>query len=132
MEGYSLFKKGIRPEWEDEANKYGGEFFCRKTIEAKDLDEVYETLCLGLIGETVDPGNEICGLRIVDKSRQGRAIYRLEVWFRNADEKIQALIQENLVDCLRRDILQDFRSHGSQVTATQAATGPQAAWKPKK
>ena len=28
----SIFKKGIKPEWEDAANRTGAEWFCRKTF----------------------------------------------------------------------------------------------------
>ena len=30
VDGLSMFKKGIRPEWEDSANIDGGEYMCRK------------------------------------------------------------------------------------------------------
>ena len=29
IEAFSLFKKGIRPEWEDEKNRYGSDLTCR-------------------------------------------------------------------------------------------------------
>ena len=32
VESFSLFKKGIKPEWEDAANRTGAEWFCRKTF----------------------------------------------------------------------------------------------------
>jgi len=30
VESFSLFKKGIKPEWEDPANRAGAEWFCRR------------------------------------------------------------------------------------------------------
>lgn len=116
VEGYSLFKSGIRPEWEDGANRHGGEIFCRKAFEPRDLDEIYETLLLGLIGETIDPENELCGCRIVDKSRAGRPVYRVEVWFKTQDHKLKEEIESNVKDCLRRNILTEFRAHGSAIS----------------
>ena len=116
VEGYSLFKKGIRPEWEDKLNKNGAEIFCRKMFDPRDLDEIYELLCLGLIGETIDPEDEVCGIRIVDKSRGARPMYRVEVWFKRQDEKTKEAIQANVRDCLRRNILTDYRKHSQMLS----------------
>jgi hypothetical protein len=30
VDGYAVFVEGVRPEWEDERNKRGGEWCCRK------------------------------------------------------------------------------------------------------
>ena len=49
-----MFKKGIRPEWEDPMNRTGAEFTCRKTMQPEVLDGYWENLVLGLIGETID------------------------------------------------------------------------------
>jgi hypothetical protein len=51
-------------------------------------DEYWTNLVLGMIGETIDAGDEICGARVVDKSVGSRCTYRLELWFRKNDEKI--------------------------------------------
>ena len=32
VESFSLFKKNVKPEWEDAANRTGAEWFCRKTF----------------------------------------------------------------------------------------------------
>lgn len=40
---------------------------------------------LGLVGETIDVGDEICGARVVDKSKGGHAVYRFELWLRSND-----------------------------------------------
>ena len=82
VDGFSLFKSGIRPEWEDSANAHGGEWSCRKGMKPSELDGHWESVLLGLIGETIDAGDEVCGARIVDKSKGDRPIYRLELWFR--------------------------------------------------
>eukprot|EP00953_Heterococcus_sp_UTEX-ZZ885_P008207 4924-Heterococcus_DN1.PRE.2 len=70
-----------RPEWEDAANATGGEWSCRERLTTHALDTYWENLVLGLIGETIDWGDEyvcmytvtvhaqICGARVVDKSR---------------------------------------------------------------
>lgn len=37
VESFSLFKKNIKPEWEDAANRSGAEWFCRKMFPAPQL-----------------------------------------------------------------------------------------------
>ena len=131
VESFSLFKKGIKPEWEDAANRTGAEWFCRKTFPMPQLvsapccsapteapmpharaharahapcpcpmamamamphampmpmccagihaggaaqpssaalasraqDGFWQDLVLGMVGETIDPADEICGAR---------------------------------------------------------------------
>lgn len=38
-------------------------------IGAEALDECWDKLVLGAIGETIDPGNEITGVRVIHKVR---------------------------------------------------------------
>jgi hypothetical protein len=85
VSSFSIFKKGIKPEWEDEGNKRGGEWFCRKRMDPAALDELWLHLVLGMIGETIDAGDEITGVRVVDKSKRD-IIYRIELWFRNGSK----------------------------------------------
>lgn len=42
-------------------------------------------MVLGLVGETIDVGDEICGARIVDKSKGHHVVYRFELWLRTND-----------------------------------------------
>ena len=44
VNSFSIFKKGIKPKWEDEANRGGGEWFCRKRMDPKQLDEYWRVL----------------------------------------------------------------------------------------
>ena len=45
---------------------------------------------LGLIGELVDENDEICGCRIVDKSKKGspKTFFRLELWLRSGNQEV--------------------------------------------
>ena len=43
IESFSLFKKNIKPEWEDPANRTGAEWFCRKSFPGQQL--VRAALC---------------------------------------------------------------------------------------
>lgn len=67
---FSLFKKGIEPSWEDDANIRGGEFWMRKSINnGALLDKWWNNLVLALVGCTIENGDEITGARVVDKSK---------------------------------------------------------------
>jgi translation initiation factor 4E len=54
-----LFKTGIQPIWEDEANRRGGKWIVR--IPKGVAGHYWETIVLSIIGEQFDVGNEICG-----------------------------------------------------------------------
>lgn len=117
VDAYSLFKTNIRPEWEDPNNASGCELFCRTGMTPEDLDKKWELLLLGTVGETIDPADEICGVRVVDKSRGSNPIYRLEVWMRNQDEKITTTIRENISKCLESKIVCELRRHDEMSNA---------------
>ncbi|KAK8798578.1 hypothetical protein WA538_003252 [Blastocystis sp. DL] len=90
IEGQSLFKDGIEPKWEDPNNEHGGELRVEFGVSAHDtLGKFWETIVLTMIGETMDPSDEICGARILDKSKPPKKTiaYRLEIWFKNWNNK---------------------------------------------
>lgn len=90
IEGQSIFKKGIQPKWEDEANSEGGEFrvnvdgmysfvFRYRIVSAHDtLGKFWETIVLTMIGETMDESDNICGARILDKVVVEKSVNGLE------------------------------------------------------
>ncbi len=124
VEGVSLFKQGIRPEWEDVANLKGGEWCFRRTLSPSALNWYWETLLMGLIGETIDWADEITGMRLVNKSKGERAVYRIEVWFRSQDLNTREKLKERLLDVLNNteggeDVsTEDFsyRAHSEAIT----------------
>ncbi|CAN0398302.1 unnamed protein product [Ectocarpus sp. 13 AM-2016] len=85
IDSYSIFKKGIKPEWEAPENSHGGEWQSRSKMTPQALDLFWENMVLGLVGETVDVGDEICGARVVDKSKNNHNVYRFELWLRSND-----------------------------------------------
>lgn len=101
-----MFKKGIRPEWEDPQNKQGSEWASsRKMMSADVLDQHWENMVLALIGETIDESNEICGCRVVDKSKvgkgaAGRPVFRLELWLQSKQDDVAGRIKNRLLDAL--------------------------------
>jgi len=112
IESLSLFKAGIKPEWEDKANRQGGEWFIRKALPLPYLDDVWTKLALTMIGETLDSGDEITGARVVDKSTRGKTMYRLELWFRTkaAMEDLKKALHDSLNDP-KKPFVWEFRSH---------------------
>lgn len=60
IDAFSVFKKGIRPEWEDEANRSGSELTCRKAMPFEVLDTYWENLVLGIYNNSNYIHYEIC------------------------------------------------------------------------
>ena len=101
VNGLSLFKQGIRPEWEDKSNLFGGELICRLSLkQMNDLDYCWEILIIALIGESIDSGDEICGCRIVNKSNKGNILFKFEVWLRSQDPVKSKEIERKLMEAL--------------------------------
>ena len=153
VESFSLFKKNIKPEWEDQMNRNGAEWFARKTFPGQQLvslptaqplrpalrpscsalalcvvlaavpqprlphalqDDFWLSLALGMIGETLDPGDEVCGARVVDKSTTARQMFRLELWFKKKDQTIADELLGRMNTCLgpaAKSCKWEFRPH---------------------
>jgi hypothetical protein len=122
LDGLSVFREGLSPTWEDPMNADGGEFFIRTSgnqMSLRQLDEYWEQTVLGMIGETLDPGCEICGARVVDKSKSRGPAYRLELWFRrNSPPGIGEDIKGRYAKCLSEVVERggrppklDYRNH---------------------
>ena len=98
--GFCLFKKGIKPEWEDPSNTHGSELTCRNLRNLEYADIFWENLVLGCIGETIDEGDELCGCRIVNKTA-GKLSIKIEVWFRSrTPEVIVDKIKPRMLDAI--------------------------------
>lgn len=107
VEEYSLFKKGIEPKWEDDANKSGGEWFIRQTLDMDVLDMYWQNLVMGCIGESIEDGADasrcggdvVNGARVVDKGK-GYPVFRLELWINTRDAEVKEQIRARLVECV--------------------------------
>ncbi|KAJ5484632.1 hypothetical protein LT330_007951 [Penicillium expansum] len=85
---YHLFKKGVRPEWEDPQNKHGGKWSYQfKDKRSVPIDELWLHAQLAAIGETLenDDDNEVMG--VVVNVRKG--FYRVGLWTRTVGKSIQ-------------------------------------------
>ncbi|KAF2856887.1 eukaryotic translation initiation factor 4E [Plenodomus tracheiphilus IPT5] len=79
---YHLFKKGVRPEWEDSQNKHGGKWaFQFKDKKAINIDALWLHVMLAAIGENLEDeeDNEVMG--VVVNVRRG--FYRIGLWTRS-------------------------------------------------
>ena len=56
---YMLFRDGIQPRWEDDANKSGGKLTFK--IRKGAANPLWENLVLALIGETLYGSEDVCG-----------------------------------------------------------------------
>ena len=99
INGFCLFKKGIKPEWEDPMNNAGSELTCRSVRSFDAADVFWENLVLGSIGETMDEGDEICGCRIVNKTT-GKLSIKIEVWLRTRNVEIVDRIKVRMLDAI--------------------------------
>ncbi|KAJ0408127.1 hypothetical protein P43SY_002097 [Pythium insidiosum] len=76
---YHLFKTGIKPMWEDPANRKGGKWMVR--VRKGIASRYWEDLVLAIIGEQFDVGNEICGAVVSIRYTEDV----ISLWNRNAD-----------------------------------------------
>lgn len=80
---YHLFKKDIRPIWEDDVNRKGGKWVVR--MKKGVADRYWEDLLLSLIGDQFgDAGEDVCGA--VLSMRNGEDI--LSIWTRTAGGRV--------------------------------------------
>jgi len=116
---FSVFKQGIEPVWEDPVNALGGEFYTRRCflsifriyqlrsivgfldLDAQCLNLIWENLLLGLIGETMDPDNYICGVRVADKTNRNKSSYKIEIWLSTTDQAIRYDVEGYVLDTLK-------------------------------
>jgi translation initiation factor 4E len=102
VEEYSLFKKGIEPEWGDSKNQTGGEWFWRCNLDSDVLDLFWTNLVLAVIGETLeDPtsGAHVNGARVLDKGKN-YPIFKIELWIDTKDATVKEKIRARLVDII--------------------------------
>ncbi|CAG0894219.1 unnamed protein product [Cyprideis torosa] len=75
-----LFKRGIKPMWEDEANRRGGKWIVR--LRKNLASRCWENLVMAMLGEQFMVGEEICGCVVSIRYQEDI----LSVWNRSADD----------------------------------------------
>ncbi|KLT46518.1 translation initiation factor eIF4e [Cutaneotrichosporon oleaginosum] len=81
---YHMFKKNIRPSYEDPANSHGGKWslFIKANNKELTIDMVWSSLVLALVGEQLDPENNVTGIVVSSRPRADR----IQVWTRIKDD----------------------------------------------
>lgn len=74
---YSVFRDGIKPEWEDPQNHEGSEWGCRENLDKPQFANLWFEYLLGAIGENIP---HCLGIRAINKSNRTRALHKIEVW----------------------------------------------------
>lgn len=68
---YFVFREGIKPMWEDEANKRGGRWAV-KNVPSDKLDAYWLNLLLAMIGMEFEPhGKLVCGAAVSIRQKGG-------------------------------------------------------------
>ncbi|EDX14787.1 eukaryotic translation initiation factor 4E1 [Drosophila simulans] len=112
---YMLFKKGIRPMWEDPPNKGGGRWTngVDKRFSAE-LDKIWLDVLLCIIGEACDHCDQICGALV----RIRKNINKVSVWTKAdaGDEAIREIGHKLSCEVLNLKGKKNwiFFPHGSQ------------------
>jgi translation initiation factor 4E len=109
---YHLFKDGIKPMWEDEANRNGGKWILRlrKGLASK----YWEDLILAVLGEQFDVGPEICGAVISIRYQEDI----LSLWNRTAtDAETKMKILETMKRVLSLDgsARLEYKNHDASI-----------------
>ncbi|XP_060522523.1 eukaryotic translation initiation factor 4E1-like [Cylas formicarius] len=79
---YAVFRKGIRPMWEDPANRNGGRWLINldRKQRSGELDRYWLDIMLYLVGEEFEMSKEICGAVVNSRYRGDK----IAVWTTDA------------------------------------------------
>jgi len=69
VDALMVFRKGIKPQWEDPSNTDGGHFQLqlKPQLGGGILDDLWNKIVLGMIGGSIQPAEMLTGVRLVDK-----------------------------------------------------------------
>ncbi|XP_062521718.1 eukaryotic translation initiation factor 4E type 2-like [Corticium candelabrum] len=90
---FHLFKEGIKPLWEHDANKNGGKWMIR--LRKGLASRFWEYLILAILGEQFMVGDELCGAVVSVRFQEDI----ISVWNRSADNKA---VTERIRDTMMR------------------------------
>lgn len=103
-----LFKDGIKPMWEDEANKDGGKWIVR--LKKGLASRCWENLIMAMLGEQFMVGSEVCGAVISVRFQEDI----ISIWNRNAaDVATTARIRDTLKRVLNLPLntIMEYKAH---------------------
>uniref|UniRef100_A0A4W4EYF0 Eukaryotic translation initiation factor 4E type 2 n=1 Tax=Electrophorus electricus TaxID=8005 RepID=A0A4W4EYF0_ELEEL len=105
---FHLFKEGIKPMWEDEANKSGGKWIIR--LRKGLASRCWENLILAMLGEQFMVGEEICGAVVSVRFQEDI----ISIWNKTAsDQATTARIRDTLrrVLNLPPNTIMEYKTH---------------------
>lgn len=108
-----LFKHGIRPMWEDKANKNGGKWIVR--LRKGLASRCWENLILAMLGEQFMVGSEVCGAVVSIRYQEDI----ISVWNKNAsDQATTSRIRDTLrrVLNLPQNTIMEYKAHMASLT----------------
>lgn len=115
-----LFKRGIRPLWEEAANKDGGRWTLR--VRRHNTDRYWENAIMAMIGEQFLVGDEICGIVLSLRNPWDQ----LSIWHRNSVDKfVVKKISESLKRILNLNVnsssgpQMDYRPHNETLNKAE-------------
>ncbi|XP_017139307.1 eukaryotic translation initiation factor 4E1 [Drosophila miranda] len=119
LNDYMVFKHGVRPMWEDIANKDGGRWIIILEKSAKAMsDYLWHDLLLCCIGECFKYSDEICGVVINVRNKANK----LSLWTKNSRNKRAVLsLGRQLKNMLH---LNDIQIHYQLHTDAMIQHGP--------
>lgn len=116
--GLNLFEKEISPKWEDPKNASGT--ILTLNYEIKTFEDIenfllvinknWMKLMLIIVGESLEIGEYINGIRLIDKSQLGKkSLFRMEIWLREGYEINQLGLFKNYLKDLFGSIVSETK-----------------------
>eukprot|EP00164_Ancoracysta_twista_P004192 GFYU01005641.1.p1 GENE.GFYU01005641.1~~GFYU01005641.1.p1 ORF type:complete len:206 (-),score=31.52 GFYU01005641.1:201-818(-) len=109
---YLLFKEGIKPMWEDEANAKGGKWIVR--LKKGLASQYWEDLLFGTVGDQFDVGEEICGAVVSIRFQEDI----ISVWNRSANDRETTLkIRDTIKRVLQlpSNTVMEYKAHDASM-----------------
>ncbi|XP_035220222.1 eukaryotic translation initiation factor 4E type 2-like [Stegodyphus dumicola] len=109
---FHLFKHGIKPMWEDEANKAGGKWIVR--LKKGLASRCWEDLILAILGEQFMVGEEICGAVVSVRFQEDI----ISVWNKTAsDQHTTIRIRDTLKRVLNLppNTIMEYKTHNNSL-----------------
>ncbi|XP_046499562.1 eukaryotic translation initiation factor 4E type 2 isoform X1 [Equus quagga] len=109
---FHLFKEGIKPMWEDDANKNGGKWIIR--LRKGLASRCWENLILAMLGEQFMVGEEICGAVVSVRFQEDI----ISIWNKTAsDQATTARIRDTLrrVLNLPPNTIMEYKTHTDSI-----------------
>ncbi|XP_071422686.1 eukaryotic translation initiation factor 4E type 2 isoform X1 [Pithys albifrons albifrons] len=111
---FHLFKEGIKPMWEDDANKNGGKWIIR--LRKGLASRCWENLILAMLGEQFMVGEEICGAVVSVRFQEDI----ISIWNKTAsDQATTARIRDTLrrVLNLPPNTIMEYKTHTDSINS---------------